>query len=65
MKLHDVLVTATEPRMLIELTIKVDDLDFKTSQTAEHLCTDMYEELRKRDILSFDIAGNKLKLKLK
>lgn len=65
MKLHDVLAIVAEPRMLVELIVKVDGLEFQTFRTAEHLCKDMYEELHKREILSFDIAGNKLKLELK
>lgn len=65
MKLHDVLAIAAEPRMFVELTVKVDGLEFQTSRTADHLCKDMYEELHKREILSFDIVRNKLKLELK
>ncbi len=65
MKLHDVLMVAIDADMPMELTINVDDLEFHASRRAGDLCEDAYEDLRKREILSLYVAGNKLNLKLK
>ncbi len=65
MKLHDVLMTVINADMPIELTIDVDKLELRASRSAGDLCEDTYEELRKREVLSLDVAGNKLSLRLK
>lgn len=65
MKLHDVLMVAISADMPIELTINIDELEFCAFCRAGDLCKDAYEDLRKREIISLYVAGNKLSLRLK